>query len=386
MRVFVLGGAGLMGSEVSRDLLNEPDIREVVIADLDVGRARRLARDLQDPRITVVEADARNTRATADQARGYDLLFNCTFFDNFSDALTAACEARVTYADLLSTPQPYHFEQVDAAGILAISGLGATPGMTNILGRLGCEWFDVPTSVEISWASFRPLAYSAGLLGGMFWEMGPECATRQFFRNGEFIRAGSFEGSKQVDFANPIGRQTVYFMAHTETVALPKMFPNLHFVCVRGTWRPPQMRILRTLGDLGLMDFVEQETLKGSVNVAQFTMNRILAVKGGAADPESWGFFLNVEVAGLKDDRHGLIRFKIFHPDDWREKATPKMTGIPAAVQAAIMMRQGPTKAGLLDATEYFDRPHDVLRALRARGTVQVELETEPNGLRVEAG
>lgn len=372
-RIVVLGGAGLMGSEVTADLLNEPDIDEVVIADVQLDRARALAERLGDPRVEVAEADVRDTHACATLARGADLLLNCTFFGLFQQALDVACAARVPYADLLSTPEPHHHRQVADAGIMALSGLGATPGMTNILSRLACERLDEPRTVEISWASFRPLAHSPGLLGGMFWEMGPVCATRQFFRDGRFVPAGAFEGSKAVDFAYPIGRQHVYVMAHTETVALPRQFPGLSFVCVRGTWRPAQMAVLRTLGELGLMDDVLQATPVGEVNVAGVVMDRINAVHGGVEDEETWGFFLDIEVGGTLDGRPTTIRHRISHPVDWREKGTARMTGIPAAVQAGILMRQGPTEVGIVDATRYFTDPQAFLDRLRARGTITVE-------------
>jgi saccharopine dehydrogenase-like NADP-dependent oxidoreductase len=375
-KVFVLGGAGLMGSEVTRDLLNEFDIDQVTIAEIEVGRAEQLARELADDRVSVVETDVRDTAGCAELARDYDLLMNCTFFELFGEALKVACAAGVTYADLLSTPTPEHHRQAEDAGIMAVSGLGATPGMTNILGRLGCESFEVPESVEISWASFRPIAHSPGLLGGMFWEMGPECETRQFFRNGRFIKTGPFEGSKQIDFEYPIGKQTVYYMAHTETVALPRHFPELNFVCVRGSWRPSQMEVLRVLGEHGFMDFEQQETPNGPVDVAQFTMDRIWAARGGELDEETWGFFLDIEVNGMSERGPGTARFRISHPVDWREKATAKMTGIPAAVQAAMVMRQGPSRTGIVDATEYFTDPAAFLERLNSRGTVKVQQET----------
>jgi saccharopine dehydrogenase-like NADP-dependent oxidoreductase len=374
-RVFVLGGAGLMGSEVTRDLLNESDIEKVTIAEIELERAQRLAALLEDPRIAVVRADVRDTAACAELAADHDLLLNCTFFELFGEALNVACRAHITYADLLSTPKPEHHRLAEEAGIMAVSGLGATPGMTNILGRLGCETFDDPESVEISWASFRPIAHSRGLLGGMFWQMGPECETRQFFRNGRFVGAGAFEGSKQIDFEYPIGRQTVYYMAHTETVALPKHFPDLKFVCVRGTWRPDQMDVLKVLGEHGLMDFEDQETPNGAVEVARFAMDRIWAAKGGELDEQTWGFFLDIEVSGKTRGSTGTLRIRISHPVEWKEKATARMTGIPAAVQAAMIMRKGPSGPGIVDATEYFTDPAEFVERLAARESVKVEQE-----------
>ena len=60
---------------------------------------------------------------------------NCTSFAWFDEVIALAIEAGVDYADLLSEPTPAQQAAVRAAGITAVSGLGATPGLSNVLVR-----------------------------------------------------------------------------------------------------------------------------------------------------------------------------------------------------------------------------------------------------------
>lgn len=51
MKIGVLG-TGLMGKEVARDLANSEGIKEIGLADIDLGRAREICYQLQSPTMT----------------------------------------------------------------------------------------------------------------------------------------------------------------------------------------------------------------------------------------------------------------------------------------------------------------------------------------------
>lgn len=58
MRVVMLGGAGDMGAEAVRDLVQYGPFDEIVIADRNVVGAEKLASELNDRRVSVIEVDA----------------------------------------------------------------------------------------------------------------------------------------------------------------------------------------------------------------------------------------------------------------------------------------------------------------------------------------
>jgi alpha-D-ribose 1-methylphosphonate 5-triphosphate synthase subunit PhnH len=51
-------------------------------------------------------------------------------------------EAGINYADLISEPAEEHFASAEKAGLTAISGLGATPGLTNVLAAKAANWLE----------------------------------------------------------------------------------------------------------------------------------------------------------------------------------------------------------------------------------------------------
>jgi saccharopine dehydrogenase-like NADP-dependent oxidoreductase len=364
MRVVVLGGAGAMGTAVSADLAACADVSDLVIADIDVAKAEALAEAVGGP-VRAAAVDLADRERGLALLEGADVLVNCTSFTLFDRVIELAVEAGVDYADLISEPSEAQRRSVAEAGITAISGLGASPGLTNVLVAHAARWLDELEEAHVSWASFRTIAPSRGLLDTILWELSDACPTRLYFQNGRFVHAGFMEGSRLVDFARPIGRQRVYYVPHPEVTSLPRSFPSLRFCAVRGTWRPKLMEDVRVLNEYGLLD---PEALEQ-------TKERIWARFGERRDEEPWRLFVNVEVIGARAGQAWRRVYDASHPD-WAQEGTGKMTGICAAVGAQLLGRHGRTEPGFVDPEAYFD-PDEFLDELEQRRTVEVSWRDE---------
>jgi saccharopine dehydrogenase (NAD+, L-lysine-forming) len=365
MKVVVIGGAGAMGSALSADLAACDGIEELVVADADGARAIELVERTGSPFARAAVLDVEDRRAALDLLGGARLLVNCTSFTLFDRVFSLAVEARVDYCDLISEPSPGQRRAAEEAGITAVSGLGASPGLTNVLVAHAAEAFDVVEEAHVSWASFRTIAPSRGLLDTILWELAGSCPTRRYYQNGRYLRAGAMEGSRLVDFALPLGRQRVYYVPHPEVTTLPRNFPSLRFCAVRGTWRPELMEHVRVLDEYGLLEPAALEATKRA----------IWARKGGVTDDEPWRLFVNVEVVGLCGEEPWRRVYDASHPD-WGQEGTGMMTGICAAVGAELLARGGGRAAGFVDPELAFDGD-EFLGELARRGTVQVSWRDE---------
>lgn len=63
MKIGVLG-TGLMGKEVARDLANSEGIKEIGLADIDLGRAQDICYQLQSPLMTAYQVNAKMKRSS----------------------------------------------------------------------------------------------------------------------------------------------------------------------------------------------------------------------------------------------------------------------------------------------------------------------------------
>jgi saccharopine dehydrogenase-like NADP-dependent oxidoreductase len=359
MRVAVIGAAGEVGKALTADLVGCPEIDHIVAADIATDTLGALAEGSE--RVSAARLDLHDREEALRILDGCDLLVNCTSFALFDEVIDLAVTAGVDYADLISEPSDEQVRAVEEAGITAISGLGLTPGLSNVLVAHAAGELGEIEEANIAWMSFRTIAPSRGLLDTILWELSEGCRTREYFQTGRFHHAEPMEGSRVVDFAPPGGPQRVYFVPHPEVRTLPRHFPTLTTCAVRGTWRPELMEDMSVLNKYGLLGEATLETTKSVV------WDRF----GGQRDAAPWMLFLNVEVVGVRDGDTVRRVYNVSHPIDWNQEATGRMTGICAAVGAQLLARHGRGQAGFVDPEAYYD-PQEFLVELERRGTISV--------------
>ena len=157
----VLGGAGGMGSMAARLASSYADLGELVVADLDLTAAERVVAELTPSAATQLRAvqidvtDAAALRALLEDAQ---VVLNTTgpFYRLGTVVLQAAIASQCHYMDICDDWEPT-IEMLalgDAAaeaGVLAIIGLGASPGVSNLLARLACDRLDRVDDLYTAW-------------------------------------------------------------------------------------------------------------------------------------------------------------------------------------------------------------------------------------------
>src|SRR5260370_489824 len=253
MKAIVLGGCGAMGTETTRDLATTSDFQEITIADLNIAQAQTLAAELNastgSGHMHAMHIDASDEDALVAAMRGQDVVINTMTYHFGLQATRAAIRAGVNYVDLgglHNTPKQLALDhEAKAAGVSIVLGCGATPGVSNVLTRLGADDLETVESVHIAFASHRNIAPSPGLLDTILDEFNPD-ASRVYYEDGRLVEVQPFDGSRTIAFQPPVGEQEVYFVPHSETHTLPRFIgKGLRRVDARGAWRPETMQALR---------------------------------------------------------------------------------------------------------------------------------------------
>jgi len=236
MRVIVFGGAGDMGSQCVEDLAGHPDVSHVTIADRDFDRAKRLADSLRDQSAAVLPlmVDANDHGALVDAANGHDVAASALgpFFRFETKLVRAAIEAGVDYASICddwsaaSDVIKAHDGDAKKNGRTVITGLGASPGLTNV----GVQYLATQMSHvrEVDINVYQPLDAGGGeaVLRHMLFIMTGDVATWRS-RRAQMIPACSEE--RTVEFPE-FGEIKVWNMGHAEPVTLPMHFGDLENV------------------------------------------------------------------------------------------------------------------------------------------------------------
>ena len=162
MKILILGGAGLMGAGTVRDLLSElsQGVERVVVADGFVDRLEALAARFDDPRLATAGLDLDDPAALAALLREADVCINAvaTFAGYQMDIFEACLAAGTPYVDyggmgVYTVKQKAEHARWREAGATAVLGLGADPGLSNIICRAVADRLETIEAINLYWAA-----------------------------------------------------------------------------------------------------------------------------------------------------------------------------------------------------------------------------------------
>ncbi len=146
-KIIVLGGCGAVGSKAVNTLVHDQTFSEVIIGDFDIEKATQMAADL-GPGVSARKFDAMDRQSCLDAIFNCDLVLNCVgpFYSTVKTILTAAIESGINYVDICDDPDVTleildMDEAAKKADITALIGMGASPGITNLLAKLAADDF-----------------------------------------------------------------------------------------------------------------------------------------------------------------------------------------------------------------------------------------------------
>src|SRR5258706_16043752 len=153
MRMLVLG-AGLQGSACAYDLLQNPEVKEVRLADLHTGHLAQFLAPYSGERLIYTPLDVRDKEAVLALMRQSDAAMSAIpYYFNF-DLAAIAVEAGIHFSDLGgNTEIVFKQKTLDEAakkkGITIIPDCGLAPGMVNILAEHAIRQLDAVETVRI---------------------------------------------------------------------------------------------------------------------------------------------------------------------------------------------------------------------------------------------
>lgn len=353
MRALVLGGAGAVCTETTRDLAEYSNFDEIVVADYNLAAVNQLLESIGDRRLKPLQFDAGDYQALLDLLPQFDVVANGLPF-KYDYVVNKACvETGVNGLDLSSEDPQFdlHADALDK-GMLFIPGMGATPGITNMMVRRASEVLDRMDAVDVYFAAFRCLAPAPGLLQTTLWEFNPEEEDRQavYFQDGKWHPTPPLSGEITVRFHEHIGEQKVYYVPHDESNTLPHSYPTLRRAAVRGCFPPHVMAIMGALMRAGLLS-ERTVQIDGAELPAIEAVRALLSGSPVSLENPVWGYGLVVEVLGERQGRQLRCTYRSHHPpqNQWGgQSAYFKNVGIPLSIGAQLIASGEVTARGVL--------------------------------------
>ena len=350
-QVIVLGGGGAVGRVASKTLAGHDAFSKVVVADFNPEKARTLLSEVGSSKISFEWFDAQDPQSIKEAIKGSDVVLNCVgpFYSTVKPILKAVIESGINYVDICDDVDvTLGILEMDAqakeAGVSALIGMGISPGVTNLLGKLAADQLlDEVYSIDIFHAHGGEPMEGEGVIGHRFHCMSIDIP---MYLNGEL---------KQVDFFGDDGkalRQTFEFpilgevplfpYPHPEQLTMPN-YIKLRQVTNKGSVLPREyFELTKELCRLGMGSREPLEVKGQSVIPYDFAVAYILKERDRILKETDFGEQRGCCSVVAKGKKEGKDREYRFHLAS-RSQALGEGTGIPAAM-GAILMNQGKVK------------------------------------------
>lgn len=369
MKIVVLGGTGDMGSAAVRDLLEFTAVKQVTIAARDPGAAEKLAFKLNDPRVVIQKVEATSHADLVRVMQDHDVAAGALgpFYRFEKPLVEAALAAGVDYVSICddhdATEAVLELDREAAEkGRRILTGLGWTPGITNIMARKGYDELENVESVRVYWAGSAGDSEGLAVILHTLHIFSGKVIS---FQDGGFVQIQAGSGKESIDFPAPLGKITVFHLGHPEPVTLPRYLPGVGEITLKGGLAESYLSTLaKMMVTLGLTSTAQRKQRLGKL------MKKMLPFFPTAKDRNFSG--ARVDITGMRNGKKTRVTYATVD----RMK---RLTGVPLSI-GAYMMGQGKIKRrGVFGPeAEGAINAGDFLQEL-ARRDIRVERwETEP--------
>lgn len=371
MKALVLG-CGEMGKVAISDLFRHGGYERIVVGIRCPERARKELSwsHLNENRVQFREVDLACTTGLAELFSEFDVVVNCAG-PNYKyevPVAKAAIEARVELVDLNddfeTTLQMYELDQAAKdAGITIIMGLGASPGVNNILVRAAANELDEVEEIHTAWIMSASDPGGLALSQHLLYSLSGRALTVE---NRQLVEVRSFvDGRERLDFLKPVGPLDVFHIGHPEPITLARAFPDARIIDDKASFNPPHINeVIVQLGEMVRSSTCPIDTPAGPVDSMEYAAERLLQACRKASGVVREGA-LRVEVKGkrrgknLRIIRTGLGRITYG-------------TGVPASIGAQMLTQGKIAQKGVLAPEDCID-PDDFMEEIMSRGIGDLE-------------
>ena len=157
MKILAIGGCGSMGRYAMRAAQHYSSIDKIIIADINKETARTFAASLNQ-KVSAIQLDVNDDSALRQAMEDINIVVNTCgpYFKFGAPILAAAISSGCNYIDICDDWEPtIDMMKLDAkaksAGVSATIGLGASPGLTNLMALIAIRELDEVTTVYTGW-------------------------------------------------------------------------------------------------------------------------------------------------------------------------------------------------------------------------------------------
>jgi lysine 6-dehydrogenase len=375
MAHYLVMGAGKMGVVLAKDLIESDPVCLVTLADIDFERLGKAARFIGSDRLLPLQRDIADEAQRMEIMEGKDVALCALLHAQSLISLDTAVRKGVHYIDLVGEAPLKRMEydsQAKEKDIVVISGLGVSPGITNVCVGRAVHLLDEAEQgiVGVGGVPVEPrpplnyrIVYAVESLLGLY--------EREvlILKDGKIEKKDPLTGLEKIKFADPFSEMEWFYTdgLNSMTYTLQGKIKDLAEKTIR---HMGHVRGVETLKACGLFSR-EPVDVDGQRIAPRKVLEKVLDERMKLGD-ERDATLLRIEVSGKKDGRSVMHVFEMVDYFDPERQYTSmgKTTSFPASIGAQMIMSGQIKQRGVVFPENVFDAAlyDPFLAALASRG------------------
>jgi lysine 6-dehydrogenase len=375
MAHYLVMGAGKMGVVLAKDLIeSDPDCR-VTLVDIDFDRLGLATKFIGSDRVVPLQRDIEDESQRLEVMEGKDVALCALLHEQSLISLDAAVAKGVHHIDLVGEAPLERMKYNSRAkekGIAVISGLGVSPGITNIcVGRAVHLLDEAETGVAgVGGVPVEPrpplnyrIVYAVESLLGLYER------DVLILKEGKIEKVDPLAGLENIAFEDPFSEMEWFYTdgLNSMTYTLQGKINNLAQKTIRHSGHVDGIQTLKECGFFSR----EPVDVDGQKVAPRRVLEKVLDQRMKLGD-ERDATLMRIKVSGKKDGNPVTHVFEMidYFDTDMGFTSMGKTTSFPASIGAQMIMSGQITQRGVVFPEKVFDGDlYDLfMKALAARG------------------
>jgi saccharopine dehydrogenase-like NADP-dependent oxidoreductase len=327
--------------------------------------------------VSAIAVDAKDFNSLVNTLKGADAVINYVgpYYLFGEPIVKAAIAAKTPMVDVCddgdaTVKMLEHDKAAKEAGIAVVVGLGATPGITNLMAAEGAAKLDRVDDIHTAWAwtAIDPKMTGRAIIDHFFHAISGNIKT---FRDGKWVEIPAMSVARTMEFSRPIGFFEVREVGHPEPVTIPRYIKGVRNVTNNGgVWPQRFTEIAMFLKTLGLPDLTEMSVNEHKVYARDVATAIVLSLPTVATNLvetlvqetlDQYGEFgvqgvaLRVDVKGEKNGKSAQHSYRCCASEADLLTALPAVLGAAMLVNGQIKNTGVSAPEGIVDSKVFFD-------------------------------
>jgi saccharopine dehydrogenase-like NADP-dependent oxidoreductase len=221
---------------------------------------------------------------------------------------------------------------VEKQNLTFLINSGASPGLTNIMAKIGANELDQVNSIRALWyedtgekIGFGQLAHWAHIAMGKV----PQ------YINGEWLQIRALTEREMIKFPDPCGYIPLYYVGHPEPVTIPRFIKTNEVICKGGILPESDILLTRTIDKVVLVKHNIIMKL-----VCKFFVKILPLLTGKTEEREIISSFRS-ELTGIKNQKQLRLSYTVLGN-------VAKLTSVPASIITQLILNKEIKSYGVL--------------------------------------